>query len=234
MLLLGMISKKIRKWCQTCKTLIHGRDVPVCAVQSIILDLWFARDLSGVHHPPLVKTYWRSRSTAVSWKGSACGIPGAAPEKKAYKFYTLRLMILNKMFNFGVNTESQALRRAWSRIPQNMWVYSVYSLHAVQWHLRVFDQLHFASRLTSVLRAGTKVNHWTSPEEFAPLTISCGITVHTLISSGWSRTDSDLLWRWCDERVGTVLSQIWSKLRGRLRPPALAPDATNAKASKHQ
>lgn len=119
MLLLGMISKKIRKWCQTCKTLIHGRDVPVCAVQSIILDLWFARDLSGVHHPPLVKTYWRSRSTAVSWKGSACGIPGAAPEKKAYKFYTLRLMILNKIFNFGVNTESQALRRAWSRIPQN-------------------------------------------------------------------------------------------------------------------
>lgn len=119
MLLLGMISKKIRKWCQTCKTLIHGRDVRVCAVQSIILDLWFARDLSGVHHPPLVKTYWRSRSTAVSWKGSACGIPGAAPKKKAYKFYTLQLMILNLIFIFGVNTESQALRRAWSRIPQN-------------------------------------------------------------------------------------------------------------------
>lgn len=84
-----------------------------------------------------------------------------------------------------------------------MWVYSVYSLHAaVQWCLLVSDQLHFASRLTSVLSAGTKVNHWTSPEEFAPLTISCGISVHTLISSGWSRIDSDLLWRWCDECVG--------------------------------
>ena len=52
-----------------------------------------------------------------------------------------------------------------------------------------------ASRLTAVLRARTKVNHWTSPEEFAPLTISCGISAHTLMSSGWSRIGSDLLWR---------------------------------------